>query len=221
MSKYVGWDESSGGKGKGDAGSQFLKLQAGNKYKLRLVGKAIKYLQHWDPFACRSPGVDAATGQVLDPLMQLGYEPKPRFAIWVLDREDGDRIKVMDFPGSLFDAFKEWKQAHNEEPGGMKGCDWQIKVTPGPGGDKRKTKYSAMHLDRAPFTEDETKRIKEMGDISKKLLEFRRDHTPEEIRALLEEKKKSGVAPSSAVAGKVTTKVEAPAEPSNESAVDF
>jgi hypothetical protein len=217
MSKFVGWDESTGGKGFGS--SQFLKLQAGNKYKVRLVGKAIKYLQHWDPIACRSPGVDAATGQVLDPLIQMGFEPKPRYAIWVIDRDDNNKLKVMDFPASLFDSFKEWKQAQNEEPGGLKGCDWQIKVTPGPGGDRRKTKYSAMTLDRAPFTEEETKSVKDMGDISKKLLEYRRDHTPDEIRALLEEKKGGGGEVSAPPA---QAKAAAPEQkPSPKSALDF
>lgn len=196
MTKFVDWDTEST-RGKGDGDSQFLKLKAGGKYRVRLVGRPISYLQHWEPVVCRSPYQDE-DGKVIDPLMLEGKEPKKRFSAWVLDREDGDKLKVMDFPPSLFDSFKEWRGANNnDEPGGSKGCDWKIVVTLPAGGDRRKTKYAAYPSAPTPFTEEELARMKEI-DIKKKLEDYRKPHSPEEIRRMLAEKgmKIGGASPS-------------------------
>ena len=186
--KYVGWDEKNTGGG----GGMFLKLEAGKKYKVRLVGKPASYHQHWEPVICRSPGVDPETKKTLDPLMLQGFTPKKRFAMWVLDREDGNKLKIMDFPSVLFDQFAEWKASANEDPGGANGPDWSIKLDI-PGGDRRRTKYKATSLAQTPLTDEELKAIKE-GNLKEKLYEARRPNTPEEIRAMLAQK--TGADPS-------------------------
>lgn len=182
MPKYVGWDEPEERKG-GQGGGQFLKLEAGKKYKVRLVSRPVQYFQHWDPVICRSPGVDPESGKTLDPLMLQGHTPKKRYAIWVFDREDQNKLKVMDFPPSLRDQFVEWKANFNEDPGGPNGPDWIVKLEV-PGTDRRRTKYKASYLDKAPFTQEELKQITE-GNLKEKLNELRRENTPEEIRQLL------------------------------------
>jgi hypothetical protein len=178
--KFVDWSDKVG-KGDSDAGGQFLKLKAGSKYRVRLCGKAVCYMQHWEPIPCRSPGKET------DPLIAEGKTPKARYAIWVIDRNDENRLKVMDFPPTLFEQFGAWKMATGEEPGGKKGTDWQISLDIPPGQDKRKTKYSAMPLDRTVFTDEEIKAMQEIG-IQKKLAELRRDHTPQEIMQMLADK---------------------------------
>jgi len=184
MAKFVGWSEGGSGGGDGGGGGQFLKLQGGNTYTVRLVGKPVRYMQHWEPVICRSPGVDEKTKQVIDPLMVQGYQPKARFAIWVFHREDGNKFKVMDYPGVLHDQFKDWASTNNSDPGREQGTDWVIKLEV-PGGDKRRTKYKATAKQAiAPFTEEEMKILKE-SKFHDKLLELRKPHTPDEIRGLL------------------------------------
>jgi len=178
MPKYVQWDDAEKSKG---SGGQFLKLEPNKKYRIRLVSNAVQYFQHWEPVICRSPGV--VDGKTVDPLMLQGFAPKKRYAIWVFDREDQNRLKVMDFPPTLFEQFAEWKANFNDAPGGANGPDWVIKLEV-PGTDRRRTKYKASYLDKAPFSEDEIKQIKE-GNLKEKLTEFRKENTPEEIRQLL------------------------------------
>ena len=195
MPKYVGWDETSE-KGKGSG--QFLKLEAGKKYRVRLVSNAVQYFQHWEPVICRSPGVDPKTGKVVDPLMLANHTPKKRYAIWVFNRDEGNKLQVMDFPPTLFDQFVEWKTNFNANPGGENGPDWSIKLEV-PGTDRRRTKYKATHLEKAPFTEEELKVLNEgitvMVDgketkmtLKARLADLRRENTPEEIRAMMEAK---------------------------------
>jgi len=185
MAKFVGWTDStpSGDYG-GGGGGQFLKLQGGNTYTIRLVGKPIRYMQHWEPVICRSPGVDEKTKQVIDPLMVQGYQPKPRYAIWVFHREDGNKFKVMDYPGILMDKFKEWAVTNNVDPGREQGPDWVVKLEV-PGGDKRRTRYHATaKMNSTPFTAEEMEILK-AEKFHDKLVDFRKPNTPDEIRAML------------------------------------
>jgi hypothetical protein len=186
MAKFVDWKDATGGGGGGEGGGggQFLKLQGGNTYTIRLVGKPIRYMQHWEPVICRSPGVDEKTKQVIDPLMIQGYQPKPRYAIWVFHREDGNKFKVMDYPGVLQDQFKDWACTNNVDPGREQGPDWVIKLEV-PGGDKRRTRYkSTPKQAAAPFTDEEMKLLKE-SKFHDKLIELRKPNTPDEIRAMM------------------------------------
>lgn len=189
---FRGW-ESRGDSGGGGMGGLFLKLEVGHKYKVRLISRPIGYLQHWEPIICRSPGNDK-NGTPLDPLMIRGFKPKERFAIWVFDRNDDNKLKVMDFPPSLFDQFVEWKDAYNEEPGGKNGPDWSIRIE-SKTGQKRNARYKALALDRSPLTEEELERIKAGFNgvpLKDKLVELRKDHSPEEILAMLAESEGKG-----------------------------
>ena len=185
---FVDWKAKDGGRkdfGVGGAGSDFMKLEINKTYKLRMIGKPYEYFQHWEPVICRSPGIK--DGQVLDPLMLEQKNPAARYACWFLNRDDGT-LKIIDFPGSLLDSFLDWAKAFNAEPGGRNGCDWQVKRE-GNAGDPRKSKYKAMPLDRAPFTEEELAMINAKGDLAKILEEFRKPNTPDEIRRMLAEKR--------------------------------
>jgi len=193
MPSFVGWDEQ--GTQKKGGGGQFLKLEAGKKYRVRLVSNAVRYFQHWEPVICRSPGVDAK-GVVLDPLMQMNYTPKERYAIWVFDREDGNKLKVMDFPPTLYEQFSEWKVNFNDAPGGPNGPDWVIKLEVR-GNDRRKTQYKASNLEKTTLTPEELELIKN-GNLKEKLAELRKENTPEEIRNLIAAKNGDPTGPSTA-----------------------
>lgn len=191
MASFVEWGANPDDKkaNKGGSGGQFLKLQAGGKYVLRLVSRPIRYLQHWEPIPCRSPGVDK-DGNVRDPLMQMGIEPKPRYAIWVLNRNEGNKLQIVDFPPSLYEKFKDWKEAFGEEPGGNQGPEWSISLISG--GSKKRVEYRATAGKQIPFTTEEMARIRagvQVGencyDLKAALEYHRRDNTPEEIRTML------------------------------------
>lgn len=206
--KHIPWEKTSNNNKGEEGGSQFLKLKAGETYKVRLVGRPVGYLQHWEPVICRSPGKDPETKQIIDPLWLKGHEPKERYAIWVLDRKDNNGLKVMDFPGKLLDLFVKWKDEFQDEPGGAKGTDWKIMLEVPPGAEKKFTQYSAMNLDRTPFTQEELDLFKKMGGgegLRAKLAELRRDHTPEEINEMLAKQ----MAKTSGAATKQATKEEA------------
>lgn len=198
MARLLGWNEGAPSKGGSDSadGSIFLKLKAGNTYKVRLIDKALHYHQFWEPVVCRSP-FPAEDGTITCPLKLQGLEPKDRYAIWVFDRNDGNKIKLMDYPPSLHGKFKQWFEATNHNPGGENGPDWSITLT-APQGKQQFTKYEAMPLDRTPFKEEELKQMAN-AKLKERLLDLRRDNTPEEIRQMLRTKKdpsSSGSEPS-------------------------
>ena len=223
---FVDWKAKDGGRkefgGSGGAGSDFMKLEINKTYKLRMIGKPYEYFQHWEPVICRSPGIQG--GQVLDPLMLEQKNPAARYACWFLNREDNS-LKIVDFPGSLLDSFLDWAKAFNAEPGGRNGCDWQVKRE-GNANDPRKSKYKAMPLDRAPFTEEELAMINAKGDLAKILEEFRKPNTPDEIRRMLSEKR-GGKASEGAGHGGTTQKTATsapkapPAPPKDEEEIPF
>lgn len=193
--KVFSWNDlPDTGRKKDSKGAGFLKLEAPGTYTVRLVLDPIAYLQHWEPVICRSPFKDEKTGEIIDPLMALGHEPKQRFACWVLHREDNSALKLMDFPPSLAKDFRKWSQANgNESAGGMKAPDFRVIVEKGE--TKLRTKYNAIHMNLAPFTEEEIAVLKAAGGkegLMDKLRELRRDNTPEEIRALMAQRGISG-----------------------------
>jgi len=178
--KWLDWEqgEDEDMVSSSNGGGLFLKLQQGNRYKIRLVGKALHYYQFWEPIVVRSPYKDD-DGTVICPLCQAGFTPKDRFSIWVIDREDG-KLKIMDFPPSLFNSFREWHKATNEDPGGRNGPDFSIKVE-APSGKQKYVKYSATSIAPAPFTEEEIKQIKD-GKLKERMNEVRKDDSPDDIR---------------------------------------
>jgi hypothetical protein len=182
--KFIEWGQTSSDRG-GSGQGIFLKLEPNKKYRLRLVSRPIQYFQHWDPIPCRSPGVDPETGKAIDPLLAQGFKPKERYSIWVINRED-KQLKIIDFSPTLYEQFGNWKSLYNEEPGGKTGPDWVVEGKC-PGGDKKRTKWTASYLDRVPFTEEELDAISK-GKLSEKLAEARRNHTPDEILKMLAEK---------------------------------
>ena len=187
MATYTEWEDAKSKK----SGGVFLKLEEGKKYKVRLVGKAIVYWMHWKgdncPFTCISPYIDA-DGKTLDPLMLAGLSPSSRYAIWVLNRDEGNKLQVMDFPQGVCDRFKAWKSNFNDEPGGGNGPDWIIeKKKTGP--SAKNVKWVADYLDRTPFTPAEIASIKspESGDLKKRLVDYYPPASPEKIKAMMAE----------------------------------
>jgi len=184
--KFTGWDDQ-GSKPKGQT---FLKLTAGQEYRLRLIGNPtpvlLVYLENkltGSKMVYRSPYMDEA-GKIIDPLLLAGVitqdDLKEKWSCWVIDRTDG-KFKITDVGWGLKNKFGMWKKNFNDEPGGPKGPDWAISST----GTFKNTKWEAMPLDRTPWTDEEVKFMKE-NNLKKLIEEVRRPDTPDEIRARYE-----------------------------------
>lgn len=202
MPKFVDWNSSPKDtmKSKGKNSGLFLRLEDGVKYRLRLVSKAVEYHQHWSPIICRSPGFDEKN-QPIDPLIQMGYEPQRRFAIWVLNRDNDNMLQIIDFPLSLLEKFMDWKNSFSEDPGGVAGPDFIVLVEkkPGKGKFKNSKEYRATAGPQTKFTEEELARIRQgitVGErqlsLKEALEHYRADDTPEAIREKLAEKMAAG-----------------------------
>jgi hypothetical protein len=82
-----------------------------------------------------------------------------RFRIAILDRDDGGRLKWLDFGDQLYQKFTEWHQCYAEQPGGAKGPDWVVKCERSRGSPDYKY-LNATNVDRVPFTDFEIMTIK-------------------------------------------------------------
>ena len=205
--KFTGWEATTRGSnnvygnsgGSGGSGSGiFLKLKVGERAHVRLISQPYEYFQHWDPFPARSPGVDPETKKVLDPLLIADptLKPKKRYAIWVLDRNDNNKLKIMDFSGPIYDEFVKWKKTFNDEPGGPKGPNWYIEGTC-VSGKKKDTRWTAAYLERAPLTTEEIAAI-QAGDLQNVMIQHRRPNTPDEIREMMAKHGMAGGVPKQA-----------------------
>lgn len=148
----VSWESiEKGNKG----GGIFLRLQEG-RYKVRIVGRAFEYFSHFEPIRVSCCGKEGNC-----PICLSGKEASKRYAVNVIDRADG-KLKVLNAGKAIFGQLREYFEASKIDPGGKEGPDIMIKVEV-PDGDKRRTKYTLVMLNSAPFTEDEKKFIKEKG----------------------------------------------------------
>jgi hypothetical protein len=174
MSKkgYLDWDKveqrrnnnSDNNKKKDDV--PYLKFKEG-KYKIRLLGQAFFYDQHfissavtgaeWD-IPVISPGADE------DPLIPLGFEPSEKCAVNILDRKDGNSLKVMRVGPSVYNHIIQYAKDAEINPGDPKhGPDFIITVDDSKG--KRNRKYTVVPVKVTPLTKAEAKAIKDAGGL--------------------------------------------------------
>ncbi len=170
-------DDANGEEKKGNSNSNsfpktdYMKMEPPGTYKIRLVGQYVKFRKHFKPY--RATVQDSE--REIDPAWKAGFWPQQRFAINVIDRADG-KIKVLEKPNSLFKLFHAYKAANQVDPTGKEGPDWSItvKIPKDKQGkipldkdgnpDKLKTEYTAVHLDKAPFSPEEYKKIFKVDD---------------------------------------------------------
>lgn len=191
---YVGWGDVGGkksynGGGKGETNyPEHVRLQEGTPSRLRLVDKPFKFWRHYDPIMAISPGYAD------DVCWQAGHQPRERYAIRVLDRSDGNKLKILEGGPSIFNDFKGYFElTSGKDPGGQNGPDWLIKVEipMGKNGrkDRRMTKYHVMRDEKAPFTKEELASIKANWF---ELPEMKKPHTAELIAEMFEAAKVRG-----------------------------
>lgn len=164
MSGFVQWNEVPSG-----GGTNFLALKSGNTYKIRPLLQPLnfcKYFHKVDGKMRTAVVSEEVVAQMASKHPQLN-RPANRYAMYVLDRNDDDKIKVMEFPISVYKQFANSFQATGNEPGSNKnGSDWVIKIS----GSGYNTTYETTFVAGTPLTEEEVNAIKvELGGDMEKL----------------------------------------------------
>ena len=161
MNGVIDWGDfipnSSGGNSGDGSRMDFLWLKSGNTYRVRPVHKPVIFYKYFftnegklRTAICKEPSTCAV--KVNHPELD---SPSERFSILVIDRADG-KVKVMEFPKSVFLSIKAWWTATQKNPGGNEGVDWAIQVT---GTGKQGTKYTSTPIEASPFTNEEKQMI--------------------------------------------------------------
>ena len=159
-------------KDKGDNNSkgriEWMKFDKPGKYKVRLVGKYVKYLKHFRPFGKGHRILTHPSYKKEDPAWQAGFYPATTFAIHIIDRADG-KVKLLDKGRKIFECFFDYGTANNINPAGPEAPNFEIKVE-WPGGNKMRARYSAVAAGgAAPLTDEEKELIRtshvELGHI--------------------------------------------------------
>ena len=85
------------------------------------------------------------------------FAPRPTYAMLVIDRTD-DRVKILEFPTTVFREFSKRFDVTGENPGGKcKGEEWKLRAT----GTGIKTTYAAVHICVIGLTDAEVDRVNE------------------------------------------------------------
>ncbi|MAG24209.1 hypothetical protein CMI47_01390 [Candidatus Pacearchaeota archaeon] len=154
----VDWTSQS--KKTGGGSSKFLKLEPNKTFRIRPVHKPVVM---WKYFV-EKPGGGFGQAITEDPdhciiNKKYGETARKRFAVNVIDREDG-QMKVLEGPISILSQIGIWAQETDIDPGSNDGGEFAIKVEC-PGSDRRKTRYVVQYIKPAPFTDEEKEMIKE------------------------------------------------------------
>ncbi len=184
MTEYVQWGSVPKSGGGGDRG-EFLKLKTGNTYRIRPVFDPVKFFKYFHKndkrlrtAICAKPDVCP----VRDRHPEL-KKPSLRYAAYVIDRNDGNKVKILEAPQSVFRPIGSSFEATGKNPGsGKDGSDWQIKVT----GTGLNTTYDVAFAGNTPLNQEERASIKEAldGDM-KKLQKLYKVDTADEIEEKL------------------------------------
>lgn len=122
--------------------------------KVRLIGRPYRYFEYLHPIKVRADYDPFAGRERQDPLAKLGFVPRGRNVMFVFDRRDDNKMKLMffdHFQGDiddedcrcdcpqhqheiakedrrLFEAIAAYKIRGNIEPGGPQGPDFDVRI---------------------------------------------------------------------------------------------
>lgn len=151
----ISWDDmaedaktSSGG----GNNNKYMKLESGKKYKVRPVGRPVRFFKYFRmdgnrvrSAICANP--DACPVKAKYPDLD---KPRRRYAINIIDRTDGN-IKILEAGPTVFQGFMAWYEQTGKSPGGKDGGDFGITVK----GVGRDTEYGVTFLETKPLTAEE------------------------------------------------------------------
>jgi len=165
----------------------FLRCKPRNDkpYKIRIASNPRNFRSHWNtftPIGIHAPVKIPAYSYDEKPLDMAwnegDYMPQKRHACLVFDRDDNNRLKVLESGDSLFVAFGNWYKSMKVSPAGPQGTDWFVWVKK----DGNHITYSAIADQKpSPFTEAEQALLDNCPIDLSKVIKIR---TPEEIKEL-------------------------------------
>ena len=167
MANFIDWDDvdttqktrSSGGGG----GGKFMRLETNTVHRVRPIHKPVMFYKfyHKENGQFRTAVIeDPEKSSMREKHPQL--KPNRRFAILVFDRDDENKMKIMEFGATVYEKFKSFKEISEEEPGGNNGADFEIKKCLPQGGAPRDTTYEVKvpKGGRTNFTDEEREAIR-------------------------------------------------------------
>ena len=156
MATKVDWGSiGSGDKEQRKSKLQFIKFESGKGKTFRPIGGAVeftKFFVNGRAVVVDSPYADEASAR-MEAQSGQKHPPRTRFAINVIDREDG-QIRILEGGPSIFKHFANWSKLNQgAPPGGRAGMDWSVM----PEGEGLNREYSTMPICPAPLSQDEIK----------------------------------------------------------------
>ena len=171
--KEVDWSsiDPSQNKSKGNGGIPFVKFTSNKTEKLRPFGRAIEFYKIFIEKGKPSIIVDAndkdAASKLLSDKMGKEIKASYRNAMFVFDRNDGNKVKILEAGFQVFEQFASWSSATKIDPGSGQAVDWTISVTGDGVGGSNPRKYVSTPLMPVPFTEQEKSVVKGLKDAGK------------------------------------------------------
>lgn len=141
--------------------AEFINTKNEGTRRVRLVGNFVKFRRHWKPY---NKGVRTHENlRDVDPAWQAGFYPSRRFAINVIDRDDG-KLKILEAGPKVFEGFSVYKKATGIDPAGPQAPDFAITIEIPKKSDGSldliNKKYGVVALpEKSPFTDEEKKLI--------------------------------------------------------------
>ncbi len=127
---------------------------------------------------------------LIDPDSKDGrtYRPSLKYATFILDRGDNNKLKVLDFTPPLYRQLAAWSQANGLSCSAVDAPPFSLGVIEGSTPQTRNQyKYTVSSgLNREPFTEDE-KRLLSSRDLIDQLAKLRKPDSVEDICAKMRE----------------------------------
>ncbi len=142
------------------SGDMFLRVKPGIKMKIRLIGKPVKIYKVFNRDKQCAILDCEETGELLKNSHPEDVgQVNTGYVCWCFDRDDGNSLKVLDFPQSVARAIGNRQVVTGKKISSVEeGCDWQIMTNGKQGKDVR---YDAVYLKESPLTEEEIQSIKD------------------------------------------------------------
>lgn len=132
---------------------EWMKFPKPGTYRVRLVGPFVKFLRHNKPFDGERV-ITHLSYKDKDPAWKAGFYPRETYAIHMFDRNDGNKLKILEKGNSIFRAFSTYKKVNDINPAGKEAPDFSIEVS-WPDGNKFQAKYTVTPLAKIQALNDE------------------------------------------------------------------
>lgn len=165
---FTNFDPNKKNKGNGIT---FLRFESGKTYKIRPFGSCVEFyklfIEKGKPSIIVDPSDKDEAAKMLSEQTGKEIRPSYRNAMFVIDREDSGRIKILEGGPQIFDAFGNWSNSSGIKPGAGQAGDWSITVTGDGVGGNNPRKYSPVYLGPTIFSNEEKKTIQALKSADK------------------------------------------------------